>query len=300
MQINFTQVEALLRSFLTRAEFTYPGPCPEADAKLYKLAIEESIRRGINQSHENTKPYFGPILFNAAQYTNTSYGHLSPDLQMIICIITACLTYIDDAPHHGYIWDDVAKFQHRFIRNEAHPNTVLMACDDLLKEMYEYFGETEANIIVTSAVNVSTGVMFEKLGMKATESSYADFYRDISGAADLYSVFIFPKNLPISTYIQAIPDLRIIINQVNDVLSFYKEEKAGDNANFISFLAESLQISKVEAFQVAADKAIAAHENIMRILSPSKEAVECYQKFNHGYMAYHIYGKRYKLEELGF
>ncbi|KAF5343626.1 hypothetical protein D9758_015442 [Tetrapyrgos nigripes] len=300
MQTSFTQVEALLRSFLTRAEFIYPGPFQEADEKLYKLAIEESIRRGINKNHENTKPYFGPILFNAAQYTNTSYGHLSPDLQMIMCILTACLTYIDDAPNHGYIWDDVAKFQHRFIRNEAHPNTVLMACDGLLKEMYEYFGETEANLIVTSAVNVSTAVMFEKLGMKATESSYADFYRDISGAPDLYSVFIFPTNLPISTYIQAIPDLRIIINQVNDVLSFYKEEKAGDNANFISFLAESQQISKVEALQVAADRAIAAHENIMRILKPSKEAVECYQKFNHGYMAYHIYEKRYKLEELGF
>jgi hypothetical protein len=74
MQINFNQVEALLRSFLTRADFAYPGPCPEADAKLYQLAIEESIRRGINKNHENTKPYFGPILFNAAQYTNTSYA----------------------------------------------------------------------------------------------------------------------------------------------------------------------------------------------------------------------------------
>jgi hypothetical protein len=61
-----------------------------------------------------------------------------------------------------------------------------------------------------------------------------------------------------------------------------------------------LQISKIEALQVAVDKAIAAHENIMRILSPSKEAIQCYQKFNHGYMAYHIYAKRYKLGELGF
>ncbi|KAF5345445.1 hypothetical protein D9758_013651 [Tetrapyrgos nigripes] len=317
LQSNFSEVQAIYRSFLNRAGFTYPGPCTDADSKLYKLAIEESIRRSIpypeyvtnaNEDFPNRKKlkaYFGPILFSGVQITTTAYGHLdaSPHLQMIVALFTAFAIYMDEAHQLGAdAQEDVDRFQERFLSGERHTDPVLQAGDVLLKEMYQYFGRIQANCITAAALNMSTSVILESTKIEVTEPSYAEFYRRMSGVTDAYSLFIFPsnRNINLSDFIQTVPEIGVFLNHTNDILSFYKEEIAGEDVNYISLLAKSQGISKIDSLRLAVEKVILAHENIIRVLGCNKEALDCYRSFSQGYMAYHVYGERYKLNELGF
>jgi hypothetical protein len=84
----------------------------------------------------------------------------------------------------------------------------------------------------------------------------------------------------------------------SDILSFYKEEKAGDDMNYVSLLATTRKITKLQALRILVDEGIAAHERIVRILAPSKEASDLYQKFCQGYLGFHVYTERYRLDEL--
>ncbi|KAF5338668.1 hypothetical protein D9758_018032 [Tetrapyrgos nigripes] len=313
-QSNFSEFQATYRSFLDHAGFTYPGPCTDVDNKLYKLAIEESIHRGIpypefgtnaNEDFSNRKKlkaYFGPILFAGVQITTTAYGHLSdsPHLQMIVALFTAFAIYMDEAHQLGAdAQEDVDRFQERLLRDQRHTDPVLQAGDVLLKEMYQYFGHIQANRIIAAALNMSTSVTLEATKIEVTEPSYAAFYRRMSGVTDAYSFFIFPsnRNISLSDFIQTVPEIGVFLNHTNDILSFYKEEIAGEDVNYISLLAKSRGISKMDSLRLTVKKVIAAHENIVRDLGCNQEALDCYRSFSQGYMAYHVYGKSSECSE---
>ncbi|THU78045.1 terpenoid synthase [Dendrothele bispora CBS 962.96] len=301
---SLADVQDVARSFLTRSEFNYPRPTQELTDKFYKSAVEESNRRGITMESKAGKHFLGPCLLFSVRMTTTTYAHLeNKATQMLLCIFIACTFYMDDA---GQLEnrEDIEKFHERFFTGQPQPDPVLAALGDVLREMHQHFGRMEANIIVTSALNLYSSVILEfrteELKIKATEPSYAAFYRTMSGATDAFGFFIFPPSLPVSEYIQAMPDLAIVENHTNDILSFYKEEKAGDDMNYVTLLATTRKISKLEALRLLVDECISSHENILRILAPSKNATAIYQKFFQGYLAFHVYTERYKLNELGF
>ncbi|KAF5346174.1 hypothetical protein D9758_009928 [Tetrapyrgos nigripes] len=297
---NFEDVKDVMRSFLARAAFDYPRPPP--DTKFYELSVKEANRRGVTTETEAGKLFLGPCLLSSVRMTTTSYAHVeNKSTQMLLCMFIACTFYMDDAGQHANR-EDIQKFHQRFFSGQPQPDPVLTLLGDVLREMYGHFGRIESNIIVTSAVNLYTSVILEflpeEMNIKATDPSYATFYRTMSGATDAFSFFIFPPTLSISEYIQALPDLGIFMNHTNDILSFYKEEKAGDDLNYVSLLATTRKITKLQALRTLVDEGIAAHERIVRILAPSREASDFYQKFCQGYLGFHVYTERYRLDEL--
>ncbi|KAF7343863.1 Terpenoid synthase [Mycena sanguinolenta] len=70
-----------------------------------------------------------------------------------------------------------------------------------------------------------------------------------SGVAEAYAAGIFKatesQSLPLQKYIKAIPDLAFYINVINDILSFHKEEIAGETYNLIHLRTRSLSSSGV-------------------------------------------------------
>ncbi|THU76731.1 terpenoid synthase, partial [Dendrothele bispora CBS 962.96] len=187
---------------------------------------------------------------------------------------------------------------------EVQPDPFLALYAETMRDMYNHFGRVAANSIVSAGLNLCNSVVLEtcskELDIVATEPDYALFYRNMSGTADAYAFFIFPPALSISIYIQAIPDIVKILNYTNDILSFYKEETTGDEVNCVSLVATSRKVSKLEALGILIDECIAAHQNAVKIIAPSKEALEMYHKWMQGYLAYHVYAERYRLNELGF
>jgi len=88
-----------------------------------------------------------------------------------------------------------------------------------------------------------------------------------------------------------------VSNIVSDILSFYKEEKKGESANYVSFLAASRGITKLDALRDIIDETVNVHHNILKSLKDHPEAYEAYINFFHGYVRFHS-SPRYKLDEI--
>ncbi|PBK99504.1 terpenoid synthase [Armillaria gallica] len=134
----------------------------------------------------------------------------------------------------------------------------------------------------------------------ASAKRYTRFARNLSGFNEVMGLFIFPSCIPVTAYIAALPDLIVFIGSANDVLSFYKEESAGEEMNQVSLLASCSKCPKIEAVKQLVDITIGAHRNILDILCPDKAALDAYLSFSDGYLRAHVEISRYRLEELGF
>ena len=87
--------------------------------------------------------------------------------------------------------------------------------------------------------------------------------------------------------------------QISDVLSFYKEELAGENGNYISLEASQRRQEKIPVFRDLARDVSLCVSRGANILEGSSEAKDAYQCFIGGYVSFHIsYDSRYHLNDL--
>lgn len=98
-------------------------------------------------------------------------------------------------------------------------------------------------------------------------------------------------------YIQAVPELSNHILYANDVLSFYKEEIAGEQANFIHDRAAVTGRSVTDALDDTVDDAITATLAAREALRGTPEGEAC-EAVMAGYVRFHFLDGRYRLREL--
>jgi len=87
------------------------------------------------------------------------------------------------------------------------------------------------------------------------------------------------------------------LSLISDILSFYKEETAGENGNYLSLVAATRGITKVDALKVLIEKTSQAHHNILECLRPHSDAYDSYVEFFEGCLRLYASLKRYKLDE---
>ncbi|KAG2069024.1 terpenoid synthase [Suillus decipiens] len=104
--------------------------------------------------------------------------------------------------------------------------------------------------------------------------------------------------LPTREYIQCMPDLRIVVNHTNDILSYYKEEIEGDPTNYLTLMAASRALTKQDALHELIEKTVQAHHNILECLRLHTKAYDAYVSFFDGYVKFHAALKRYKMAEI--
>ena len=86
---------------------------------------------------------------------------------------------------------------------------------------------------------------------------------------------------------------------ISDLLSFYKEELAGENGNYISLEASQRGQEKILVFRELARDLSLCVSRIETILEGNSEAKTVYQCFIGGYVSYHFSdNKRYHLNDL--
>ncbi|KII83917.1 hypothetical protein PLICRDRAFT_179951 [Plicaturopsis crispa FD-325 SS-3] len=283
-------------SFLERCSIPYPHD--PYDYEFDAATRADGLRRGYLMEGPKS---LGPFVPGAVAMATTAYAHL-PDKegQILMCLYTTFLIYLDDVFNEDI--DTVREFNERFIHREPQGDEVLDNFADLLLQIPKYFGRVVANIMITSTLNLVTALLLEYetqgMALGSGAQGYPTFSRVMSGASETYALWMFPPELPLRSYIQALPELMIFINNGNDILSFYKEELAGEVVNRVSFIADSRDISKNEALRLLEDEAVAAHDRVVQILAPHKGASEAFQHFKHGYVGFHALAKRYKLDEL--
>ncbi|SJL14582.1 uncharacterized protein ARMOST_18045 [Armillaria ostoyae] len=285
----------IIRSF--RRQFDPDLPSLE-DATLEDLCIKEGERRGYVLDG-TLQPYLTLGLNIAA----SAYRHLvDVNVRVYVVFYTMFLTYFDDAyPDEPDALIGIPNFTKYFMSGEKQPSKTMNDLAVLLTETPQLFGEVTADMIVHSALRFITGLILETRNKQEPihkVEKYAMFLRELSGVSEAYAMFIFPADLPYDVYIQSLPFLRDVINFMNDVTSFYKEECDGDMHNLVSLLAEARGEPKSKTLRYVAERCMEAHERTLLILSPHKEAHEMYKEFVKGYLALHMGAKRYRLEEL--
>ncbi|KZV88144.1 hypothetical protein EXIGLDRAFT_651457 [Exidia glandulosa HHB12029] len=152
-----------------------------------------------------------PFIPAGATVVMTVYAHLPADhTRTIIGLLTAYFLYVEDLFEHDV--GRVQDFNSRFARGEPQNDPALDGLAQLLRELPQHFPLIAANIIVMSFLNLFTGTLLEQATQGASLSQdstrYAVFVRALSGVQDAYAFFVFPAQLPLESYVQAIPGYR--------------------------------------------------------------------------------------------
>ena len=154
---------------------------------------------------------------------------------MFIAVYSAFLAWLDDTYARDVVGLD--SFNERFITGREQANEVLDGFDRLLREINLHYNGIQANLILTSSLNFITSIIleFETQGIPVSlywwmegwfrvkltyiisqvsphARSYTTFLRIMSGICEAYSMFTFPPEVPVKSYVQAVPDLCLCIN----------------------------------------------------------------------------------------
>ncbi|KAF9265366.1 terpenoid synthase [Marasmius fiardii PR-910] len=244
-------------------------------------------------------PWFGKYLNVGVVIAFTSYSHLPKCNRMHVAVYTAFATALDDifAENYGHM----EGFNERFVKGIPQDDPILDGLAQTLLDTSTYHGRVQSNLIISSTLDFVTSLRIDMDVAKMTtlsSSSFADFCRKMSGISTAYGMFIFPREIELTAYVQCFPHMATYINCMNDVLSFYKEEVAGEEENFASMLAKESSVSKYEAIQRIADDVAAADKSILMGLANNQLALDSWQSFKRGYVRFHTSCTRYKLDEL--
>lgn len=85
---------------------------------------------------------------------------------------------------------------------------------------------------------------------------------------------------------------------LSDILSFYKEEMRGEEANYVSLVAASQVLAKEEIFTKLADDVAKSANQINNIQKGDLAAYHAWSRFKAGFVYFHTSSARYKLDHL--
>ncbi|KAG1781957.1 terpenoid synthase [Suillus placidus] len=284
-----------IAEFLQRCGLQYKNIT--LDEAWYSECCQEAIKRGYPM--DIILPYMGA----GVAMTSNAYDHLQDRAtKMWICLFTAVSTCIDDMMIRAEDLVHVYRFNERFANFEPQEHSVLNALDGLLREVTCHYSAPVSNLIVASSLNFMSSILLDNetqdMPISPQTPSYPEYSRLLSGLPNAYGFCVFPSTLPLREYVQCMPDLTIVINHTNDILSYYKEEIEGDSANYLSLIAVSRAITKQDALRELIEKTVQAYHNVLEFLRPRPEAYDAYVAFFDGYVKFHAAMKRYKLGEV--
>ncbi|KAF9265958.1 terpenoid synthase [Marasmius fiardii PR-910] len=244
-------------------------------------------------------PWFGTCLYIGVDLACSAFSHLPKRNQVHVAFFTATHMALDD--HFQKIYEQMEGFSERLVKGLPQDNPILDATAKVLFDMPQYYGRLQSNLIVTSTLDFISSLMMDMEIQKMASLDSPDFAaycRLLSGISVAFAMFIFPKEIEVAGYIQCLPHLNTYINGLNDVLSFYKEELAQDDENFVTMLAREAGITKYEALKRRADEVVEADRNILKGLAGNQPALDCWLNFRKNFVHFHISSSRYKLNEL--
>lgn len=85
---------------------------------------------------------------------------------------------------------------------------------------------------------------------------------------------------------------------MNDILSFYKEELAGEDDNYVHMRADLSGNGTIAALEEICAETLTEISNITATLSHDPEAAAVFDCYIRDYLRFHFSTTRYKLEEL--
>jgi len=285
-------------SFLRTLDHYPPDTNPARREKL-----TEALRTEFAIFNDRPK-WFDACCKQSAAMAELSFHSHSWEPQLQIARFTWFMLYLDDLCHN--FPKAMEQFQYTVLTDTSGKDTVLGRFREHLTDMYKWWDFLPANCIITGAMEYVNGCALEEMPviqdmpLSHSAKSWPYYLRAKTGVAPAYAYMIFPReNTPnISQFIQVIGDINLFIDLTNDVLSFYKEYKAGETNNYVHNRAFVSQQSVQSSLQSIAREALAAHARITASLE-DPEALRLWKVFANGYLGFHTTQPRYRLNELG-
>ncbi|KAI0769053.1 terpenoid synthase [Trametes elegans] len=291
-------IQNLIRGFLNRC--AYQSPNSKQDDDLRRWLAEQVAQRDIQLA-----PAFLTKSIDASCiYVETVYAHTPPEHRRYIALYTVCMLYADDLGEHDP--DAIMGFTHRFATGEQQPNDLLECLAGLLRRAHALWPHYGADAIITGTLEALTAAYVEnttrEMVLKPLATRYPTWLRLKAGIAAPFTNFVFAdewKDIP-QAYLQIIPEIDYWTLGTNDVLSFYKEELAGETNNCVHMRATVEQITIEETLSRLVEEVLETAKRITAIAAHDEKLAQTWMRYMHGYLEFHLKTPRYRLAELGF
>ncbi|KZT66299.1 terpenoid synthase [Daedalea quercina L-15889] len=273
-------------------------------------ALERRAADNIRQWGPDLSALLKPYLPPAIVLTMTCYSHIAdPEARLRIVLFSTLVIALDDPK----IFDasGCRDFHRRLCCGQFHRagelrGDVLARLMEVLSGMWKSYPGFSAGTVFSAVLQFINGCMLERMDGICCRAvhppdalPFITYRRAMSGLADAFSYFIWTKagSSDIASYIQAIPDISSFQNHANDILSFYKEELAGETGNYVSDRAKACGKTREETLQEIVDETVLLVARIRRGLGdgPVRDA---WESFARGWLAFHVCSPRYRLREL--
>ncbi|KAF4339908.1 longiborneol synthase [Fusarium beomiforme] len=233
------------------------------------------------------------------------FPHHPFDVQLYVGIYSWLGLLLDDQA--GDYLDEFSMFHERFCADTKQPIPLLQIWADLMKLTFKHWDPLVANFIVTASLNflnsnaLEARKEFHQIGRTKEGRSWAWFLRDKDGVGEAYGWFTFPKVLcpDISLFLEVVPDISMWVGLTNDVLSFYKEEKAGETHNYIHNRGWYEDEDAQSVFEDIVEEVTTKVRGMRLVLKDRDPYLTLLNSQLLGYIAFHKLNSRYRLWEVG-
>ncbi|KAF9465961.1 isoprenoid synthase domain-containing protein [Collybia nuda] len=285
----------ILRRFLQGMAYC-PSNISGTNEELEKIMRAEMNNRNI------CCPQLEKTLHLAASLIELGYHDCTLTEKTNIALYNWYLIYIDDMSSKDT--GPFMAFQERFLRRMPQLNPVLEALVEVLMRIYELYDLPTANSILSATFNFVNSTCIEPeietLPLTRGLVRFPWFLRDQTGVAIAFALLLFPKskNIGVTDYIQALSDMNFWISVTNDILSFHKEELAGERANYVynrAYIEDKVPLSVLAEMS---QELFESRNAVYAALAHCPQAADVWHTWEQGYVRWHIDQKRYKLSEL--
>ncbi|KZV67270.1 terpenoid synthase [Peniophora sp. CONT] len=282
-------------SFIRALDYS-PPPYSE-DLALKAAAVEELQSWNIGDALDGFMKYLDLGLAAAELF----YPAHDFDLKVIVGICTAAMAWMDSVA--DVIIEAMSEFQRRFYTRLPQLNPVLDRYANYMPKLYDHFEPYVASAMIMSScafIDVSCleiRALTKRVPTKKDAKLWPYYVRNLSGIAAYYAFACFPqKDHPdLVNYVQAIPEITIFINFLNDVLSFYKEEMDGEQHNYCQMMSRVSERPPISVLEDVAREALSSAKVAEQIMADSPAALKAFKDYIQGYIRWHLDVARYRL-----
>ncbi|KAI0366905.1 terpenoid synthase [Pilatotrama ljubarskyi] len=291
------QIRQIITSFLARSDFK-ATTCPRDTQLRARLAAE--IHSWAVHVHPRM---LDKMLETSCSYAETAFGHTSFEHRYYIALYTACMLYGEDLGEHDP--DAVTQFGRRLVRGEKQLSPIFDRLADLLKEAHLYWSDVGADAIVTGTIDAltATAIEFATTGSPVAPAAlrYPYYLRTRAGGGPQYTHFMFMRSWreKADSYLQILPEIEHWTLGTNDILSFYKEELAGEPSNYVHLRAEAEQSSPWDVLRELTEEVLDTARRIDIITAKDRELHALWNRYLQTYLEFSVRTPRYRLADLG-
>ncbi|GJE96498.1 terpenoid synthase [Phanerochaete sordida] len=235
----------------------------------------------------------------SVMYTAWSYPHGHLDAQLVIACIVFWILCIDD---YTVPVAALSAFAPRLQTGakQLHPGLDVLAA--LLARTRAVLNPYAATACTVDVLNYVNSTLHEHhladMPLARAARRYPLYKRTRNGineicAGFVWDAFTFPD---VATHIQAFPDAILFIALTNDVLTFYKEELAGDTRNFVHDEARVTGRSPRAVVAGTVDAVVDTIRAGRAVLSGAER--DAWDSFVAGYISFSVLTPRYRVAGL--